>query len=513
MVVFISTSYFSIKEQSGIKILKKYWWKNSIIQIIRYNSKDFLVATIGYGKANAAMTTTYLIEKYKNISSIINIDLALSTKEKLVTSDVTISTKFIYRDVDQTIFENMKYGQVLNETESFQFKGNFAQKLQNLKLGLLESVIGTGEVQIYNVKQFKELIEKYGDSIDVIDEEAGAVAQVLKKTNINFVSLKVIYNNALSQWENDPKHRYKMYEVTNTFKFLIKRLFNFLSSKYEYVLLKANKDTIESINTIIESERDEWVSRLKSDTVKVESIGTNSVVLVDDNIKDPMLVEFGKIKGNEKQEEIEEEQAKIILGIDEWKYAPTRWQNRLPIIENVKVNDDELVWNRSAKLSKTIKKYKIELLSKKIAEFIINNKSSNVTYETHKIEKKSLVIFCDANVSFYISDNNSHELIDDHKFGISLVKNEFVKFLNIYLKDIKMKFNKIHIYVNVPASFNHKIQIFIKSDTQQNRNINFGKVNSTMQKEYTIVDNARDDYDIQKVGTFKVSIKLKNKNE
>ena len=514
MTVIISTSYFSIKDQIGVKILKKYWWKNSIIQIMKYNNETFIIATIGHGKANAAMTATYLIEKYTTITSVINIDLALSTNQKLKTSDVTISTKFIYRDVDQTIFDDIKYGQVVNETETFQFEGHIANKIQNLKLGLLESVIGTGDMLIYNTKQFKELIEKYGNSIDVIDEEAGALAQVLKKTNVNFVSLKVIYNNALSPWDNDPKHRYKMYEVTNTFKYLIKRLLNFLSSKFEYLLMKANDDTLNAITSIMEVNKDEWILKFKSDTNKVIAINNNSFVLLDKYEKDPMSVELFKVKGFDPKVEFEDsEPIKIILGLDEWKYAPTKWRGKLPIIDQVQVNDEELLWNKSSKYNKSVDKdYKIETIAKEFANIVKQHQinKDNISYDNKKIQNKSLLLYWNSRISFYISQNVTHELIDDNKFGPLLIKNEFVKYLNNEFSKMEMKYDKIHIYINFPALFNKKIQLFFSSEVSIGKIINFGKVNSTMQNEYTVVDNAKYEKDINKVGSFKTSIKLKS---
>ncbi len=515
MVVFISTSYFSIREIGKVKVLKKYWWKNTIIQILKYRDFTFIIATIGHGKANAAMTATYLVEKYRNIKFVINIDLALSTNEKIKTADATISTKFIYRDVDQTVFEDMKYGQVINETETFQFDSELARKIQNLKLGLLESVIGTGDMLIYNTEQFKELIEKYGNSIDVIDEEAGALAQVFKKTDVKFISIKVIYNNAISPWDSDPKHRYKMYEITNTFKYLVKRILNFLSSSFEYVLLKSSQTTLDVLFSIMEKTHDEWIYNIKSDTSKVLSVSPNSFMLLDKAEKDPWQVDVIRIKTNaniknEKGTDIEA--AKIILGVDEWRYAPSHWVSKLPFVDQVSMNDEELLWNKSSSYNhSTTKEYKIQSLVEEMAN-IINKYSENnetLTYNTKPVNKKAMVLYCDANISFYITQNDTHDLIEENKFGSSLLRNEFIKHLNIAFAEIVAKFHKIHIYVNVNILFNNTIQLFIKSENSIGKKVNFGKVNVSMQNDYTVVDNMSDDKDVNKVGSFKTAIKLK----
>ncbi|WP_339034988.1 hypothetical protein [Spiroplasma endosymbiont of Cantharis rufa] len=51
-LILISNSYFSIDEDINYKVIKKYWWKNLIIQIYKYNKKYFIVATSGIGIVN-----------------------------------------------------------------------------------------------------------------------------------------------------------------------------------------------------------------------------------------------------------------------------------------------------------------------------------------------------------------------------------------------------------------------------------------------------------------------------
>lgn len=94
------------------------------------------------------------------------------------------------------------------------------------------------------------MVDKYGHTIDVIDTEAGAIAQVAKKSSINYIALKIIYNNALSPWDNDPIHKFKMYETVNTLKYLLRRLFNLLSSNYIIDLSQSSQDDLDSINEL-----------------------------------------------------------------------------------------------------------------------------------------------------------------------------------------------------------------------------------------------------------------------
>gem|GEM_PF-4989315 len=144
------------------------------------------------------MAITYLMEEYRDLETVFNVDLALSTNDKFDTTDTVLSTKFIYRDADLTPFKDIKYGQIVDEPEAFSFNTELVSKVKNFKLGVSDGIVGTADMLIYNSKQFKEMVDKFGQTIDVIDTEAGAIAQVSKKTYINFVSMKIMYNNALS---------------------------------------------------------------------------------------------------------------------------------------------------------------------------------------------------------------------------------------------------------------------------------------------------------------------------
>lgn len=509
MIGFISSAYFTMKDGKGVRVFKKYWWKNTVIQHVKYRGKTFIIATIGYGKANAAMAITYLLEKYQGLKTIINIDLALSTNDKFDTADTTISTKFIYRDADLTVFKDIKYGQIVNEPESFQFDGEFIKAVKDFKLGLSESVAGTADMLIYNSKQFKEMVDKYGNTIDVIDTEAGAIAQVAKKSSVSYLALKVIYNNALSPWDNDPLHKFKMYETTNTMKHLLRRLFNFLSSKYIIDLNQSSADDLDTINELFEIKHDEWVKRFKPNTHKVLSGFGPSLVLVDKGEKSPVALDIIQVMKPKAKDDADT--GRFVLLEDEWKNATKKWLKKVMFLEPVHVNDDEMLWNKSAKYDlKTEKLFKIESVANEIATAIVDktqDKSSS-TYNGITIQKRYLLVHIDARISFYITHNQSHEFVEDKKFGAVLVKNEFAKYLNEALKEVDSPYDQVVVYMTVPGLYYKRLPIFIQSNKGSGRGVKFGSVNKKLLKDYTVVDITRNDYDPQKVGSFKVTVKL-----
>ncbi|QGS51877.1 cytoskeletal motor fibril protein Fib [Spiroplasma tabanidicola] len=509
MIGIISTAYFTVRDREGVKTVKKYWWRNMVIQHIKYRGKFFIVATIGYGKANAAMAITYLMEEYPSLETVLNVDLALSTNDKFDTTDTVMSTKFIYRDADLTVFKDIKYGQIVHEPEAFAFNTELVTQVKNFKLGVSDGIVGTADMLIYNSKQFKEMVDKYGQTIDVIDTEAGALAQVAKKSSVNFVALKIMYNNALSPWDNDPLHKFKIYETSNTLKYLLARLFNLLSSRYIIDFSKNTNDELEVINELFELEHDAWIRRFKKDTVSLISGMGPSLMLLDKKAMKPEAVDVVEVM----KPKIEDEgPSKVILGEDEWKNAPKKWLRKLMFLQNLSVNDDELLWNKSAKYDlKTGKIFTIEDVAKNIAKLIADRSQdkSSYTYDGTTVNKKHLFVACDAQISFYITHNHTHEFVEGKKKGSQLVANEFMKHLNQMLAEVESPFEKIIVYIKIPAVGSARLPIFLTTKNKVNTPIVFGGYSEKDQNVFTVVDITRNDYDPLKVGSFKVTVRLK----
>ncbi|WP_338970753.1 cytoskeletal motor fibril protein Fib [Spiroplasma endosymbiont of Labia minor] len=510
MIGIISTAYFTVRDRKDVRTVKKYWWRNMVIQHLKFHGKIFVIATIGYGKANAAMAITYLMEEYPGLETIINVDLALSTNDKFDTTDTVISTKFIYRDADLTVFKDIKYGQIIHEPEAFQFDTEFVSTIKNFKLGVSDGIVGTADMLIYNSKQFKEMVDKYGQTIDVIDTEAGALAQVAKKSSVNFLALKIMYNNALSPWDNDPLHKFKIYETTNTLKYLLARLFNLLSSKLILDFNKSTAEELDVINELFEVEHDSWVTRFKPNAAQLISGLGPSLMMLDKKGGTPEGLDIVEVM---RQKIDDEGPSKVILGEDEWKHAPKKWLKKIMFLENIHVNDDELLWNKSAKYDiKAERVFAIEEVAKQLAKTIADRSQdkSLYAYDGATTSKKHLLVTCDAQISFYITHNTSHEFVESRKFGSDLVVNEFAKFLNKELENIESPFAKIIVYLKIPALQNRKIPVFIETKSGSNKNIIFANYKKSWQDTYTVVDITRNDYDPIKVGSFKVTVRLKN---
>lgn len=481
-----------------------------VIQHVKYRGKFFVIATIGYGKANAAMAITYLMEEYPTLETILNVDIALSTNDKFDTTDTVMATKFIYRDADLTVFKDIKYGQIVHEPEAYAFNTEFVNQVKNFKLGVSDGIVGTADMLIYNSKQFKEMVDKYGQTIDVIDTEAGALAQIAKKSSVNFVAMKIMYNNALSPWDNDPLHKFKIYETANTLKYLLARLFNLLSSKYVLDFTKSSNDELEVINELFEMSHDSWVGRFKKNAVSLISGLGPSLMLIDKKGLTPEAVDIVEVM---KTKLDDEGPSKVVLGEDEWKNAPKKWLRKLMFLENIHVNDDELLWNKSAKYDiKTAKINSIEEVSKAVAKAIADRSQdkSAYTYDGTTVIKKHLLVTVDAAISFYITNNLTHEFVETPKHGSKLVANEFIKHLNEQLAEVETPYDKVVVFFKIPAMGAAKLPVLIQTKNKANQQVVFGGYSAKNQKTYTVVDITRNDYDPLKVGSFKVTIRLKN---
>jgi hypothetical protein len=182
-------------------------------------------------------------------------------------------------------------------------------------------------------------------------------------------------------------------------------------------------------------------------------------------------------------------------------------------LQNIHVNEDELLWNKSAKYDiKSEKIFAIEDVAKNLAKQISDRSvdKSSYNYDGATVAKKHLLVVCDASISFYITHNSTHEFVETKSKGSKLLACEFVKYLNQMLADVDTPYDKIIISLKIPAVGNQKIPVFIETANKANTTIKFAGFNKKQDNDFTVVDITRNDYDPLKVGSFKVTIRLKN---
>lgn len=504
MIGIISTTYFELNERvfDGFKLEKKYWWKNVVIQQVSYKGFKYLLVTTGVGKANAAMALTYVTEKFPKLMLILNIDIALSTNENFKTGDVVFGTNFIYRDSDLTVFEDVKYGQMLDEPENYSFTHDFITKIKNFKIGMNEGVIGTADTLIYNSDQFKDMISKFGFSIDVIDTEAGVLAQIARKSSIDFMALKIIYSNAMLSWENDPLHNIRITEAANKMKYVIIKLMNLLVLDIDIDFNDLNEMELEVVNDLFYFYDTNWIKKFHNNAHYLISGMGPSLFITDAKRLNPVAVDFVLMDWSRENNIISESKS-------EMSSTSKFWANKIRYLNSMELSPSNILLNKSTRSNPHQKRLSIEDYCKYIAKQIAI-KCENKDYYSFNgviISDKSLVVSLLTEPSFYLTNIKTHEIIQDADVAKALLKNEFIKYLSYYLEKVKSPFKKIVAFIKVVLDNGLTLDINIETSNKINSIIKIDNPKK-IDKVYTLVDILRDDYDQQLVGSIKINIDI-----
>ena len=179
-----------LKEVSNIEEIKmkvRTFYKGQI-----YN-KDVVIVLAGIGKANAAITTSLLIENF-NVTSIINIGVA-GGQNGVKHKDVVISKEVLYHDFDVAAFGKYVRGQVPGLEPLFYADEVLLKKtkliLKELDFDYKIGKIASGDQFVYSKDTVAEVNEMYSD-IYAIEMEAGAIAQTATVYNVPFMVYRSI---------------------------------------------------------------------------------------------------------------------------------------------------------------------------------------------------------------------------------------------------------------------------------------------------------------------------------
>lgn len=162
------------------------------ITVGRFGRNKIILSKCGIGKVNSAVTTQYIIDKYKP-DYIINKGLAGSLTDKLKLGDIIIGEKMIQHDFDLTAFGKVK-GDMQNNSKknspTFYYSDkdlvNKFLKFPDVKTG----TILTGDVFVIDTKQKEKLQKEF--NADAIDMESAAIAQTAQRNNIPVLVLRTI---------------------------------------------------------------------------------------------------------------------------------------------------------------------------------------------------------------------------------------------------------------------------------------------------------------------------------
>lgn len=157
-----------------------------------YHEKEVILLKSGIGKVNAAMTTSILLHTFQP-DVVINTGVAGGYNLALNVGDIVISTEVRHHDVDATVF-GYEYGQVPQMPAAYEADSSLVQIAEEATSVLediqtVKGLIVTGDSFIYNKEQ-ASLILKNFPSVQAVEMEGAAIAQVAWQFNVPFVVIR-----------------------------------------------------------------------------------------------------------------------------------------------------------------------------------------------------------------------------------------------------------------------------------------------------------------------------------
>ncbi|OPA74245.1 5'-methylthioadenosine/S-adenosylhomocysteine nucleosidase [Paenibacillus selenitireducens] len=165
----------------------------------KLNNQEIVLLQSGIGKANAALTTALLIERFQP-QLIINIGSAGALDSSLQIGDVVVASELAYSDVNATAFEYV-YGQVPQMPARYPVDAHvytLAQTLvneRNAEHNVVTGLITTEDSFIGTQAQADQIRSRFPES-RATDMEGAAIAQTAYLLDIPFFAVRAISDNA-----------------------------------------------------------------------------------------------------------------------------------------------------------------------------------------------------------------------------------------------------------------------------------------------------------------------------
>lgn len=184
--------------ESRLKERRSFVAANTRFFTGRLNGHDVVLVQSGIGKANAAMSTTILLERFK-MELVVNIGAAGALDPELAVGDIVIAEELTYSDVDATVF-GYAYGQVPQMPASYPVDKELVSlalraaspetRKERVVTGLL-----TTEDSFIGRPELASAIRTQLPQSKASDMEGAAIAQVAYQYGVPFLSIRAISDN------------------------------------------------------------------------------------------------------------------------------------------------------------------------------------------------------------------------------------------------------------------------------------------------------------------------------
>ncbi|SDC18952.1 5'-methylthioadenosine/S-adenosylhomocysteine nucleosidase [Shouchella lonarensis] len=154
---------------------------------------EVVLTLCGIGKANAAMATALLNDRYRP-DYVVNTGVAGGLHEAMAVGDIVISTEVRYHDVDATVF-GYEYGQVPGSVPAYMPAKKLIdiakQAAQEVGIRTETGLVLTGDSFMGEATRVQQVKGQFPTAY-CVEMEAGAIAQVCHQFETPFVIIRAL---------------------------------------------------------------------------------------------------------------------------------------------------------------------------------------------------------------------------------------------------------------------------------------------------------------------------------
>ena len=166
------------------------------LHLARHGGQELVVACSGVGKVNAAATLALLLSDF-DVGGVINIGTAGGLQPEQRVLDLVVPREVVYTDVDVVSFGHV-YGQMYGEPARFRADLRLLALFDELvAAGLVphachHGLLGSSDAHIHRPEQLAFIREKFGNEVQCVEMEGGAIAHVCTRFGVPFLILRAL---------------------------------------------------------------------------------------------------------------------------------------------------------------------------------------------------------------------------------------------------------------------------------------------------------------------------------
>lgn len=169
---------------------------NTPLYHARHGAQDLVIAQSGVGKANAACTLALLLSDF-DPGCVINTGCAGGLRPGQAILDLVVPEEIAYTDVDVTPL-GFAYGQMLGSEPRFRSSPGLIARFQKalaahpVPLTCHHGLLGSADAFIHTPEQLAHIRRHFGDDVQCVDMEGGAIAHVCTRFGVPFLILRAL---------------------------------------------------------------------------------------------------------------------------------------------------------------------------------------------------------------------------------------------------------------------------------------------------------------------------------